>query len=987
MSIVDRHQRAREAVTDILGAPSPARDAVLAARTLLEEALVETNQELRRCADWIDRGLMVEAVAHAKASHDLVQRGAELQALASRPDWIAACQSSGTLPNCPIDAPALSKLNACFARVRGLQEPLRSMRKTFLGRQSPIAQIEAVQRLADADPRSEHWRRLAESLEDEAMATITALAQEAIASRRLQGVEDALRQIDSRRWTAAMPQGLRERLDSMRIELRQEQADATFSRIADAVHEAAAAMDRPAMEALESQWTSLIDDDFRPSPQTLALVAPSFDWLETLRDAEREDARRADLRGDLERALDERRDAESIERLASSVIEAEGEIPPGLAGRVAAVRERESSRRRRRLLFTVSWTVATVLAVATGIGFLGVHLRERSLAKSTQDQIQALLDSGSALEAAQIARSIQDSRPEFVLDHPDLAAAVEEALRAETVETARGRRIADAIASSEALFEEEDLSLLEIEGELDRLERIAREADRSEASRVEALQAQWTERREDRLLEELTMARLALADLASRLENVPLPRSREDSRRSPEVIEKLAELKELIADESLRFQHLEGQQDSFVALLTDLGELRDAWMEHADRSGAFAAALASISDPQAPETEHLEAYRSLLRDHGAILQAEGSLLDHELGERSAKAAVAIANWRDVVWPAATVTFQAGDDWYPRDFESARRLAALLEEHLATHPFSPYRQAGEALLEESRLVAGFDSSLPSLSEEVEARLNDSGLANLWFVRTRSGPRYGRGLENGRMKGEVRSTADLVVPLGKLSSPILNPAEVLGVPEPAQSTVLLEEFLARLPAVPPSGLEAALLELLARTASTRFDEPGLQLQMLRVVASTISDLHPSSAAGVAMRRWLDQLPLKHPESLRYDWLVVAQGQSDRNRTDARRACLLALDSVPDATTLGRNSKQRRAENASRLAALAPGGILEPPDARGVRRVEGRASERSEFWVVVFDPGSDRCRIEQARVVDGSVVLPRPLPPPVPVQVFIR
>ena len=40
MSIVDRHQRAREAVTDILGAPSPARDAVLAARTLLEEALV-----------------------------------------------------------------------------------------------------------------------------------------------------------------------------------------------------------------------------------------------------------------------------------------------------------------------------------------------------------------------------------------------------------------------------------------------------------------------------------------------------------------------------------------------------------------------------------------------------------------------------------------------------------------------------------------------------------------------------------------------------------------------------------------------------------------------------------------------------------------------------------------------------------------------------------------------------------------------------------
>jgi hypothetical protein len=987
MSIVDRHQRSREAVMGILGTPSSTSDAVLAARTLLEESIVETNQELRRCADWIDRGLMVEAVAHAKASHDLVQRGAELQALASRPDWIAACESSGTLPSSPIDAAALSKLNASFAKVRGFQEPLREMRRAFLGRHSPIAQIEAVQRLADADPRSEHWRRLAESLEDEAMATIVAQSEESLASRRLPGVEDALRQVDSRRWTAAMPQGLRQRLDSMRTELRQEQAEEAFSRIADAVHEAAAAMDRPAMESLAAEWTSLVDGGFRPSAQTLALVAPSFDWLDSLRDAEREEARRASLRSDLERALDERRDADSIERLASSVIEAEGEIPPGLAGRVEAVREREASRRRRRLLFTVSWSTATVLAVATGIGFLGVFLRDRSLAKSTEAQIRSLLDSGSVIEAAQIARSIQSSRPEFVLAHPDLAAAAEEALQAESIELARGRRVADTIASSEALLNDEELSLLEIEGELDRLKRIARESDRSEARRVEALQAQWTDRREDRLLEEITLARLAIAELAGRLEDLPFPRSREDSRRSPEMIAKLAELENLIAEESVRFGHLDGQQDGFLALQVDIGKLREAWTEHADRSSALAAALASISDPQSPETEHLAAYRSLLRDHGAVLQAEGTLGDHELGERSAKAAVAIANWRDVVWPAATVTFQTGDDWYPRDFESAGRLATLLEEHLATHPFSPYRQAGEALLEESRLVAAIDSGRDSLFEEVEARLKDSGLSSLWFVRTSAGPRYGRGLENGRMKGEVRSTADLTVPLGKLSSPILNPAEVLGAPEPTNSTVLLEEFLARLPAVPPSGLEAALLDLFSRASSTRFDDPGLQLQMLRVVASTISNLHPSSEAGVAMRKWLDQLPLKHPESLRYDWLVVAQGQSDRNRTDARRAFLLALGSVPDAAALARESRQRRAESASRLAAVAPGGILVPPDARGVRRVEGRASGRSEFWVVVFDPGSDRCRIEQASVIDGSVILPRPLPPPVPVQVFIR
>lgn len=988
MSIVDRHQLALEAVATVLASSAPRREDVHAAAALLDEVVTETSRELRRCAEWIDHGLIVEAVAHARSSHELVRRGAELLATSARPEWLAARAAAGASHGSTPDATALAKLNASFPRVRGILDPLRAMRLVFLRRESPARQIAAVQAIANADPRNGHWSRLAESLEDEAMTSLAADAEAAMASGDLAGVNSALELLSSRRWSSAVPPRLRERLQQRLDGLRRESSDRRFDQIADSVHEAMAAMDRAAIESLESQWTALVESGSRPPPRALELVASCFDWLDSLREGEREAARREAARADLERALDERREPDVVERLAAVVLSAEGELPPGLAGRVESVRQRETSRRRRRILLASSTGVAVVAAVAAGVAFVVMLLRERSIAERWTSEIAALVSSGSPLEAAELAREVREDRPSLLADHPDLSAAVATALEAEQAELARRRRLAEVVASSEQLLSTEELGIPAIDSAIADLDDARQDARLSEEeSLIELLRRRWQERRDDRLMEEVTAFRLLAAELAEKLGEIAAPSALDDRSSLPEVLAALEELEATIADELEATEHLGPEQEILESLMLELRSRRSEWEEHVESADAFAAAVAAVGDSASSEASHLEAYRSLLRGHGARLQAAGTLGDHEVGERWAKAAVAVAHWREVVWPAAAPNFQTGDDWYPRDHAAATRLASLLDEHVAAHPLTPYRAAAESLRTECLALSSLGAADQSMAALVESRLLASGLADLWIIRTRNGVRYGRGFENARVQGAVQSLADLAKPISALKAPLVDPSTVIGTPEPTEAMALLEEFRVRLAAIPPSKIESELVELFQRALDIRFEEPGMQLQVLRTVASLVSEMFPSSEAGVAMQRWLTHLRNDRADGLRYDWIVVGQGASDRNRSESRRAFLLAMDSPPDAKALAARSRQSRAEASSRLIPLALGGVLTAPNPSGTRSLVGPGERRIEFWTVVSAPGSDQPMLGRGQVVDGVVIPPRPLPPPVPVLFFVR
>ena len=985
MSISDRHRDAVDAATRATRSTTSNREASIAVHAAVVALVEEVQDDLLRCRRWLDRGLVGESVAYAEDRHELLRRAVELQALCEGPEWRSWCERED-LPDAPaIDGPTLSRLNTAFAKSGSLLGPLRTMRRAFLANEDAVRRIETVRKLADLDSSNRMWSDHAATLEADAIAEIAERADRAMASDDLSEIEACLERLAAP-WRAPTPTGLAKRLSRRRDLLRKAHSDRTFVGLADRAHEAMAAMDVETLERLESEWSAAIEQGLEPPEHALSAIAAPFDHLASVRRAASANEARRRALDDLERALDEGRRLEEIERCAAAALEFD-DLPAGLAGRIAAVREREASRRNRGIAVAAVAAAALGIALVLAGGRLWSVLDRRSAAQSSTSELRRLIDEERSLDAAALARELLDDRASLVEDSPELAAAIELAIGAEREELARRARIDAALAASERELADDDLSAAEISAAMETLRRSTAEAGDRERTRVEALEAEWSAKRRRRLDADVVEARRRHADFVETIGSIPDPDRGDSPEARRSALAALAALESDLADASRTFEHLEAERDRFREISQRVERRLERWRTIVEERERYEAALAALEDPNLDEVAFHEAYRRLLSEHGAMLQADGVLESHERGERSARAALAIAHWREIVWPAAAVLGEPGDDGSPRSLEAAGRLADQLEDHLDRHPGSPYEQVATTLRDRCMHLSALATEADTAAEWIRGRFEASGLTDLWVLPLREGVMYGRGFRDGRIQGAVPSMVELEQSLESLAAPLIPDADVVGVPKPAASVDPIVATLDRIDAVMPSQAESELLMLFADVANRRFEDPGLQLHLLRLVADVIADLDATSEAGVAMRRWLERVRTDHPRAVRQDWLVAAQGGSARNRRDAARAAAAAMEAPPDAERLAAASAARAEAIRDALAVLAPSGVLSAPSSSGRRSLSGRAATLPTFSVVVFDPGSDRCRLESGRRTDDAVILPIPSPPPVPVQVFTR
>jgi len=986
MSISDRHRDAIDGAMQAIRSTSPNRESSTTAHAAVVSMVEEVDRDLQRCRRWLDRGLVAESVAYAADCHELLRRAVELQALCEGAEWRSWCERE-RLPLPPqLDGPALSRLNAAFSRLDAMLEPLREMRRSVLSNEDPVRRIDAVRRLARIDPSNRMWREHVAGLEADAVAMLVERSERALESGDLEEIEASLDRLAAP-WRETVPRGLTGRLAEVRDRLRRERSDRAFEALADRAHDAMAAMDDETLEDLESRWKRLVEEGNEPPEHALASIRPPFDHLDAVRRAESADTERRRALDDLERGLDEGRSADEIERLAGGALRFDA-LPAGLAGRVAAVREREVGRRRRRLAATLAAVAVVGVAVVLAGGRLWSVLDRNAAARASLGELRRLLAENRSVEAASLAREISIDRPDLVDGDPSLAAAIGEAIAASEAELARRERVEAAIAASEAELAREGMTAGEIGDALDRLRQRTAEAAPRERTRLDALQDRWESRRRSRLEQDVLAARRLHTSILEATTSVPEADRRMASDERRRAVDALVAIERDVEQALREFAHLESERERFTEVSLRVQRRLERWRGVLDEQSRYEAALAAIEDPSLDEVAFHEAYRKLVAEHGAMLQADGLLEAHERGERSARASLAIAHWRDVVWPAAVVLSEPGDDGAPRSFEAASRLADQLDAHLAAHPISPYESVAVQVRDRSRHLAGLDDDADTPAEWVRHRFETSGLADLWVIPLRDGAvRYGRGFQDGRIRGAVPSLVELERPLESLAAPLISDADVVGPPEPAESTASVIATLDRIDATTPSRIEAELLNLFSEVAAERFSDPGLQLHLLRLVADVVASLDPAGEAGIEMRRWLQQVRSDHPRAMRQDWLVAAQGASTRNRRDAGRAALAAIAAVPDSSSLARRSLVSADAIRQGMGALSPAGVLSAPTAAGRRALSGRVASLPSFEVVVFDRGSDRCRTLAGELAGEAVVLPNPPPPPAPVQVFTR
>ena len=241
----------------------------------------EANERLRRCSDYLRRGMRSEAVHLAECPPRLVDLAAWLQV----PDpaaWEQACAGEG-LPVPPrLRLDGLNELKEAYERERSLEPLLARHRVLALG-QSPVRErLDLLRAIAERDPENPSWTEGLYALEAARLREVRAEAKAALRMQDRPALESLAAELFGRPWRSDVPEDLRTGMDRA---LALTRLDASLGDLHAILAELLPAYEARAYEpcaALMTRWQSVVSSGQVALPQYLQdRIRPVANWLVT----------------------------------------------------------------------------------------------------------------------------------------------------------------------------------------------------------------------------------------------------------------------------------------------------------------------------------------------------------------------------------------------------------------------------------------------------------------------------------------------------------------------------------------------------------------------------------------------------------------------------------------------------------------------------------------------------------------------------------
>jgi hypothetical protein len=243
--------------------------------TLVKEA----NERLRRCAEYLHRGMRSEAVHLAECQPRLLEL-AEALRLPDPVVWTRACMSHGLPPPPELLTDGLEEIEAAFAVERAL-EPLLARHRLLALAQSPVKNRQEVLRaVAAQDPKNPSWDEGLRMLDVARFKELRAEAKVAFRAHDRAGLERLVDELEKTPPRAPVPEdlkdGLAKALNSVRLETARKQLLPLLAQL-DA---ARAAGDYDQATELLASWQETVDAAKVVLPADLqAKVRPTVVWV------------------------------------------------------------------------------------------------------------------------------------------------------------------------------------------------------------------------------------------------------------------------------------------------------------------------------------------------------------------------------------------------------------------------------------------------------------------------------------------------------------------------------------------------------------------------------------------------------------------------------------------------------------------------------------------------------------------------------------
>ncbi len=947
------------------------------------------RRAIDRAREFASRGLVSEAASVIEDFPDLTRQAQELadfpRASAAMARFWSTVVDVGADPIALPTADDVDQLASFVDQATRLRPLLDALRVAAL-RHEPVGnRLAILRKLREADGRNRLWLDQIDALEREWVKRIAEMRTDASASRA--ELEEAFTALATRQWVAPVPRGLKDEIYHRLKPLRAEEAGDRYAELAAQIHDASALMDRDALERLEAAWAAVFHETGRmPSEDLQAVVAPGFAWLGT---AAEEDRRQSEFDGmveRLERALDGRQPVAEVERLLAALRDSGRSAPEGVVARAHAWidAERDRARRRHRVILVASLAAAAAVLAA---GWMAVAVYSRTVAR---DSAYAVLLKAVEAGDAPVARDLAAE----VRANPELASAEMSALLARTDELGRNW----------------DVERTQLAAELDALEReLARAATRkrlaeiataitaatprarleAESQRIALIERLHAERLVERDGVDTRTTDAALSAVDNMLADWPLP----DRWKPAELLDlgrwsayatALERAKGAIERTLLDIAGADVQESRLRLRMEGVG---NRLKEAQSRREELATALAALDDRKigasvSVESDLIERLDAVLAERGGTLQRMGLLGGFEASQRSGPAWRSVQAWRDEVHPR--IEFALKD---PGDTTAAAAALAALQDFLARHPDSPYRQSADNLI---RRVDPASAVPLWTAERVHGALVDHFYADIEEVPLRGTDAffYRRLAPDARnpMQRAIENLDDLRTQPRELNSMLLRPGEqIAGTTRPCAVSVLWVAIEREAAAADHLSVQGVLLGLLERLRTGTDGDPLLRARALRDAAVVLKQSgHAPAEALQPLDAWFAQCSTQWADALTVDWAKAAY-EVPGNIRALRRDAESLIRAFPALPAIADAAREERERMRSEIRPLAPIGVLLPA-ASGVT-VRRLGEDRPDGSVVVVVREGPRWRFVEASLVGGGIALPIAGLPDGPVLVFRR
>lgn len=332
---------------------------------LYSQACNEVNQRLRRCDEFLQKGLRSEAVHLAQTEPILLDQLAILD-FAERPQWDELAMMYGLAPPPQLRLETAAALNEAYADEQPLEELLRKHRLLAINRDSLKGRLSLMRRIAELDPANTVWpddiRQFEKVRFQQFQNELTGLTH----TQDYKGLAAIATELQTTAWLSSPPAALVNRVESTKNRFRKSWSSGMLRTLEGELNDAINAFDVERARQIREKWNFIAKDAELPDDDaTMQKAALAFEWLKEQELRQANEHAFLDSLDVLEMALDKRRPREVVDQAYYSVMQYERELPPTLESRYRAyIAEEESKRRRKRNLIGAAIVTGSILLLA-----------------------------------------------------------------------------------------------------------------------------------------------------------------------------------------------------------------------------------------------------------------------------------------------------------------------------------------------------------------------------------------------------------------------------------------------------------------------------------------------------------------------------------------------------------------------------------------------------------------------------------------------